>query len=149
MYRCYNGIMKLWLSPAAGTALLLNLAACGTILHPERKGQTGGRIDAGVAVLDAIGLLFFIIPGVIAFAVDFSNGTIYLPSGKKAARASGFEVVHRDGPLDPAEIERLASQRAGVPIRLDDPRLQTTRAGSPAALAGLFRSAGPTNAGRP
>ena len=32
-----------------------------------------------MAVLDGIGLLFFIIPGVIAFAVDFSNGTIYLP----------------------------------------------------------------------
>ena len=32
-----------------------------------------------MAVLDGIGLLFFILPGVIAFAVDFSNGTIYLP----------------------------------------------------------------------
>lgn len=61
------------------SALVLQLAACGTILYPERKGQVSGKIDVGVAVLDGIGLLFFIIPGVIAYAVDFTNGTIYLP----------------------------------------------------------------------
>ena len=59
--------------------LMVQLMGCGTILYPERKGQTGGRIDAGVALLDGIGVLFFIVPGVIAFAVDFYNGTIYLP----------------------------------------------------------------------
>ena len=59
--------------------LMAQLMGCGTILYPERKGQTGGRIDAGVALLDGIGILVFIIPGVIAFAVDFYNGTIYLP----------------------------------------------------------------------
>ncbi len=59
--------------------LMVQLMGCGTILYPERKGQTGGRIDTGVAVLDGIGLLLFVVPGVIAFAVDFYNGTIYLP----------------------------------------------------------------------
>jgi hypothetical protein len=59
--------------------LIVQLTGCGTILYPERKGQTGGRIDAGVALLDGIGVLFFIVPGVIAFTVDFCNGTIYLP----------------------------------------------------------------------
>lgn len=67
------------------TMLLLNTTACGTILYPERKGQISGHIDPGVAVLDGVGLLLFIIPGVIAYAVDFSNGTIYLPGGKKHA----------------------------------------------------------------
>ena len=46
--------------------LIIELAGCGTILYPERKGQKGGRIDPGIAVLDGLGLLFFIIPGVIA-----------------------------------------------------------------------------------
>jgi hypothetical protein len=32
-----------------------------------------------------IGLLFFIIPGVVAYAVDFSNGTIYLPPSHRSA----------------------------------------------------------------
>ncbi|MDH3808256.1 MAG: hypothetical protein OES29_06465, partial [Desulfuromonadales bacterium] len=67
------------LSLMVASTLVLQLAACGTILYPERKGQVSGKIDVGVAVLDGIGLLFFIIPGVIAYAVDFSNGTIYLP----------------------------------------------------------------------
>ncbi|MDX1268386.1 MAG: hypothetical protein R3311_13565, partial [Oceanisphaera sp.] len=29
-------------------------------------------------------LLFFIVPGVIAFAVDFTTGAIYLPGGRRA-----------------------------------------------------------------
>lgn len=59
--------------------LIVQLTGCGTILYPERKGQTGGRIDTGVALLDGIGLFVFVVPGIIAYAVDFYNGTIYLP----------------------------------------------------------------------
>lgn len=59
----------------------LNLNACGTILYPERKGNVSGTIDPAIAVLDGLGLLVFFVPGVIAFAVDFTNGTIYLPDG--------------------------------------------------------------------
>lgn len=70
---------------ALGIFLVANFTACGTILYPERKGQRDGRLDAGVVVLDAVGLLFFIIPGVIAFAVDFSEGTIYFPPDHKKA----------------------------------------------------------------
>src|SRR5262249_47382389 len=68
------------LKGAITAVLVFQLAGCGTILYPERRGQVGGRLDVGVVVLDAIGLLFFLIPGIIAFAVDFSNGTIYLPA---------------------------------------------------------------------
>jgi len=68
--------------------LIVQLAGCGTIMYPERKGQKGGRIDVGVAVLDGIGLLVVLIPGIIAYAVDFSNGTIYLP-----ATAQGSTVL--------------------------------------------------------
>ena len=68
--------------------LIVQLVGCGTLIYPERKGQKGGRIDIGVAALDGIGLLVFLIPGIIAYAVDFSNGTIYLP-----ATASGSPVL--------------------------------------------------------
>jgi hypothetical protein len=61
------------------TVFIVQLMGCGTILYPERKGQKSGKIDTGVAILDGIGVLFFVVPGVIAFAVDFYNGTIYLP----------------------------------------------------------------------
>ncbi len=65
--------------------MVLQLTACGFILYPERRGQTTGQIDVGVAILDGIGLLFFIVPGVVAFAVDFTNGTIFLPSGNSSS----------------------------------------------------------------
>lgn len=48
----------------AGLALgtyLVSSTGCGMLLHPERQGQTGGRIDPAVAILDGIGLLFFLV----------------------------------------------------------------------------------------
>lgn len=65
--------------------LMMNLTACGYFLYPERKGQQGGRVDPVVVILDAAGLLFGVLPGVVAFAVDFTNGTIYLPPGGSSA----------------------------------------------------------------
>ena len=63
---------------------MFGLISCGTILYPDRKEHKGGgNLDPAVVVLDSIGLLFFIIPGVIAFAVDFTTGAIYYPNNKK------------------------------------------------------------------
>ena len=55
----------------------LQLGACGTILYPERRGHTGAHIDVGVAVMDGFWCLFFLVPGVVAYIVDFGNGAIY------------------------------------------------------------------------
>lgn len=69
------------LSHAGLLATLGSLApSCGTLIHPERVGQPRmGRIDPAVAILDGLGLLLFLIPGIIAFVVDFSTGAIFLP----------------------------------------------------------------------
>jgi hypothetical protein len=64
--------------------LLVQLVGCGTLIYPERRGQTSGEIDPTVAILDGIGLLFFVVPGLVAFAIDFTTGAIYLPGGQKA-----------------------------------------------------------------
>jgi len=72
-------MLKCGLASTVAMVLVFQLAACGTLMYPERKGQKTGKIDPNVAILDGLGLLLFIIPGVIAYAVDFSNGTIYLP----------------------------------------------------------------------
>lgn len=88
--------MKNMIKLALGTLLVAHFTACGTLMYPDRRGQKGGQIDAGVAILDAVGLLFFIIPGVIAFAVDFSQGTIYFPPDHKKAQ------------LDLKNLERVA-----------------------------------------
>jgi hypothetical protein len=44
---------------------------------PLRRGQTAGNVDTGVAIMDGLWCLAFIVPGVVAFIVDFSNGAIY------------------------------------------------------------------------
>lgn len=108
-------------------ALAIQTAGCGTILHPERRGQRGGRLDVGIVVLDAIGLLFFVIPGVIAFAVDFSNGTIYLPGGGPGI----LSEVRFDKTGDPkAAVEAVILARTGHAVRLDSPGVEVVALGS-------------------
>ena len=58
-------------------ALGLQVTGCGTLLYPERRGNAGGYIDTGVAVMDGLWCFVFLVPGVVAFIVDFSNGAIY------------------------------------------------------------------------
>lgn len=109
--------------------LILQLTGCGTIMYPERKGQKSGRIDAGVAVLDGIGLLLFIIPGVIAFAVDFNNGTIYLPGTRTSAlnkndiKQVKFDPAHTSR----ADIERIIQEQTGTTVRFDQPDMRITK----------------------
>jgi hypothetical protein len=86
--------------------LLIQQFGCGTILYPERKGQQGGNIDAGVAVLDGIGLLIFIVPGVIAFAVDFATGAIYLPGGDHSSIPKDSIKVVR---VSPSSLRHLTT----------------------------------------
>ncbi|MEH6556293.1 MAG: polyribonucleotide nucleotidyltransferase [Oceanicoccus sp.] len=99
---------------------IIQLAACGTIIHPERKGQKSGQLDTSIVVLDAIGLLFFFVPGIIAFAVDFNNGTIYLPGGSASINSNDVNVVNIEGDVTDEKIEKLILKETGKSIRLDD-----------------------------
>ena len=125
----FGKMIKSCLTITIIVAFLFQITACGTIMYPERKGQVGGKIDAGVAVLDGIGLLFFIIPGVIAFAVDFSNGTIYLPPGKNSLlektdskNLNAFNI-DRDK-MNPQDIESIVSKNTGINFDMEDQRIQ-------------------------
>lgn len=102
-------------------AFTLQATGCGTIIYPERRGQPAGKIDTQVAILNGLGLLLFIVPGVIAFAVDFSTGAIYLPGGKKAAvPGDGVRVVLADpDQLGNADIERIVAAETGQVVSLD------------------------------
>ena len=112
-------------------AKLLGIAGCGTVLHPERKGQPAGSLDWGIVGLDALGLLLFFIPGVIAFAVDFNNGTIYLPPGEghpKAAQNKQAPLVSiqlAGEPLTCKKLEEVVSQHASRQILLTPGGYQT------------------------
>lgn len=105
--------------------LLTQLTACGTLFYPDRRGQIEGKIDPVVAALDAIGILFYVIPGLIAFGVDFATGAIYLPGGLNAQvdPQSLKDVVDADGKVDTAKLKALIETQTGHSLPLDDPRL--------------------------
>ena len=119
-------------------ALISQLAACGTIFYPERRGQVSGRIDPAIAVMDAIGLLFYIIPGLLAFAVDFITGAIYLPGGKQVQVDPQLlqQAVKPDGSIDNLRLQRIIQEQTGQSLPLDNPYLIEQR-GTPQQLASL------------
>ncbi|MDH1262460.1 polyribonucleotide nucleotidyltransferase [Pseudomonas sp. GD03944] len=105
--------------------LITQLTACGTIFFPDRRGQIEGKIDPVVAALNAIGILFYVIPGLIAFGVDFATGAIYLPGGQ-TAQVDPQElknVVDAEGKVDQAKLKALIEVQTGHTLPLDDPRL--------------------------
>ena len=121
--------------------VVAQLTACGTIFYPERKGTRSGTIDPMVAVADGLGLLLFIVPGVIAFAVDFNNGTIYQPGGKKIklTREELKHVTH-DGKVDKAALGEVMTQKLSKPVDLHGSDVQITKLNSPDALNRYFES---------
>lgn len=106
-------------------SLLTQLTACGTLFFPDRRGQIEGRIDPVVAALNAVGILFYVIPGLIAFGIDFATGAIYLPGGV-SAQVDPQELqnlVDANGQIDNAKLKVLIEQSTGHSLPLDDPRL--------------------------
>jgi len=106
-------------------ALIIQLSACGFFMYPERRGQSpGGRIDPAIATLDALGLLLFIFPGVIAFAVDITNGTLYFPSERHRSSSSNetkqMTVVRvNPGELNEKTIHEIVQRHTGVSLSSD------------------------------
>ena len=105
--------------------LLTQLTACGSIFFPDRRGQIDGKIDPVVVVLDGIGLLFYVIPGLIAFGVDFATGAIYLPPGKTAQIAPEKlqQAIGADGKVDNIKLQAILESELGRSFPLNDPRL--------------------------
>jgi hypothetical protein len=125
-----RGIIKV-LSVIILVVLVTQIAGCGTLMYPERRGQkVHGDVDTRVAVLDAIGLLFFIIPGLIAFGVDFYTGAIYLRPGEKQVWGQTkinqeIVVINVDpNQLDQKMLEKIVSDHIGQAISLDDRQMQ-------------------------
>nr|WP_298146119.1 polyribonucleotide nucleotidyltransferase [uncultured Pseudomonas sp.] len=106
-------------------SLFTQLTACGTLFFPDRRGQIEGRIDPVIAALDAVGILFYVIPGLIAFGIDFATGAIYLPGGVSAQLdpQALHDLADADGRIDNAKLKALIEQSTGYNLPLDDPRL--------------------------
>lgn len=102
-------------------------SGCGTLLYPERRGQPrGGKVDWTVVGMDSIGLFFFFIPGVIAFAIDYGNGSLFLPpehtsfDGQPIPEASYRQVSLGEGRPTEEAIEAALLQERQVQIRLSE-----------------------------
>lgn len=114
-----NSRLKLLSTAVLCSALVTQLTACGTIFYPERRGQISGQIDPGVAILNGIGLLIYIIPGLIAFGVDFATGAIYLPNGKYSVAPDTLQqAVDADGEVDTAMLQQILKQELGQDLPL-------------------------------
>lgn len=105
-------------------SLFTQLAACGTLFYPDRRGQIDGKIDPAIAALNAVGLLFYVIPGLIAFGIDFATGAIYLPDEKYSlAPETLHEAIGADGVIDTARLKTIIERETGRQVPLDDPRM--------------------------
>lgn len=135
--------------------------SCGTLLYPERRGQPRGVIDPGVLLMDAVGLIFFVVPGIVAFAVDFATGAIYFPppaycpppadgplTQNTLRREEMVKVQVPKDELTQARIEQVVSERTGQPVALkpgqfraaeisdlDEFNDQASRLGDPASVS--------------
>lgn len=100
------------------------MAGCGSMLHPERVGQPRtGPIDWKIAAIDGIGLMLFLVPGVIAFAVDFYNGTLFLPArnygefdAERDDELLAIDIAKND--LSQESVERVISEHTEQKIAL-------------------------------
>ncbi|MWV15487.1 polyribonucleotide nucleotidyltransferase [Pseudomonas sp. L-22-4S-12] len=116
-------------------SLFSQLTACGSIFFPDRRGQIEGRIDPVVAGLNAVGILFYVIPGLIAFGVDFATGAIYLPNDQYSVAPEQLQdAIGADGQVDPLKLKAIILRETGQQLPLDDPRL-IQHSGSSAQLA--------------
>lgn len=127
-------------------ALGLQASGCGYLLHPERRGQPNtGRVDPSIVLLDGLGCLFFLIPGVIAFAVDFSSGTIYLPPEHygDAGRATGDLVQLQLEPeqRNAAGIQEAVFRQTGRQVTLTGPETVVRTMESPTDFEATARQA--------
>lgn len=123
---------------AVVAGLLTQMSACGSIFFPDRRGQIDGRIDPLVAGLDAVGILFYVIPGLIAFGIDYATGAIYLPGGASAyvAPEKLQQAVGSDGKVNTQKLQAILETELGRHLPLDDPRL-IQRHGNAEQLAAL------------
>lgn len=119
--------VKKWLVGATLSIYLFNSVGCGVLLYPERQGQSGGKIDPVVAILDGIGLLLYLIPGLVAFAIDFHQGTIYLPNGSAGTfdgSEQKYRVVKVKGEMTEENIEAALKEVLGHDVDISAANVQ-------------------------
>lgn len=129
-------LLKKCFLAASLAAFVHTTTGCGLILHPERQGSKGGNLDPMIVLLDGIGLFFFLVPGVIAFAVDVSTGCIYTGGGGGGKRRfsdnqvptaddlAGMKKTVVSGPMTKANIEAAIEKELGQKVDITSANVQ-------------------------
>ncbi len=98
--------------------LVLFLTSCGTLMHPERKGQFvhDKKLDLSVTLLNASTIFIFPPLTLVAFVVDASNKTLFLPADEvllykdtpknKAIEREQERILREEEKLRQAELEQ-------------------------------------------
>ena len=117
--------------------LLVSLTSCGYFLYPERRGQQKGELDYPILILDGSSLLFaavageavIAVVGIVALAVDFSSGSVYLPG---RSSISDVEVFPFDNtrPLAKTDLESILTEYTGSPVHVEDETIKVVKVGS-------------------
>lgn len=111
--------------------LTIQVTGCGSIFYPDRRGQIGGDVDPLIAGLDALGLLLYIVPGVVALSIDFTTGAIYIPHTRRPQYSLEPQKLHEtlqaDGQVDRARLKMLLEQELGYSLPLEDPQVTLKR----------------------
>ena len=116
-------------------ALLLSASGCGTLFYSRRIGKKMSKtIDKKVFFTDCFLCLAGVIPGVIAFILDYDNGTIYyteaelIPDDFNEGCLNPGRMKKIDGgSMTEAEIARRLSEATGRKIDLSQARIITAR----------------------
>lgn len=124
-----------FLFSSASLAGLISTTGCGTILYPERVGQRRGNlgtVDWTIAGMNTIGLVFFFVPGVIAFAIDYYNGTLFYPEDCVGELRSEQlkKVTLTENERSMAGVESAVSGLVGHPVKFSETEYQTEEIGS-------------------
>jgi hypothetical protein len=89
-------------------AAIISTSGCAYVLHPERRGNSGGDISGTMLACDLLWLIPGIIPGVVFLVVDFTSGAMYRnPSVYQAYRVGASKPM----PSAPAHSTPAADHR--------------------------------------
>ena len=115
--------MKKTISCALAASFVFAATGCGTLFRSERIGKASSdRIDPAIMILDCCGLLFGVIPGVVALVLDFNNKTIYF-SAREAGIMPGTTdnmVAIQVEDMSEESIAAALSEALGREIRYDE-----------------------------
>ena len=115
--------MKRSILIAAAVLVLLSGSGCGTLFFSHRMGKKLSKtIDDRVFYTNCFLCLFGVIPGVVAFVLDYGNGTIYYTEAELIPDDIFGMKQLPGGDMTPEEIAGKLSEALGKEISVSEVR---------------------------